>query len=68
VAAVPQGGRSSAAAAGAGDTSIHFGGIVVHIDGSPAASVAELRGIVEEEFASLAERLALMIGAAPNPA
>lgn len=48
--------------------SINLGGIEVHINASHAVSAQEHQTIVEEEFASLADRLALMIGSAVEPA
>lgn len=62
-----------AAASGRGGRGGAGGGVVIHIDqftieAGHAASPGELRHIVEEEFTSLAERLAAMIGAAPQPA
>ena len=69
-------GMSDAAQGAGGDggggvggrsASINFGGITVNIDGSQATTPAEMQAIVEEAFAALAERLALMIGSAPLP-
>lgn len=56
--ASPQGGNSV-------QNTFH---IDVHIDAGHAATPAQLQGIVEEGFGSLASRLAAMIGSAPVPA
>lgn len=63
------GARSKAEdTAGGGRASINVGGITINIDGAKAGSVQELRAMVEEEMAALTERLALMVGSAPQPA
>ena len=65
--------------AGAGDAATSSGGggsssssnvfnIDVHIEAGHAATPQQLQHIVEEEFGSLANRLAAMIGSAPVPA
>lgn len=59
-------GGSRGGAGGGGRAVVHIDHL--QIDGSKAVSPGEMRQIVEEELASLAERIALMIGAAPEPA
>lgn len=61
-------GADGASAGGGQSMVFNFGGVTVHIDASHAVTAQEHRQIVEEEFGSLAERLALMIGSAPEPA
>lgn len=68
VAASPRRGGDSGGGGGSSSASVHIGSVTVHIDASHAASPAEMSSIVEEGLGSLAERLAAMIGAAPEPA
>ena len=59
---------ADASSGGGRSTTVNLGGVTISINASHATSPAEHRQIVEEELASLAERLALMIGSAPVPA
>jgi hypothetical protein len=64
-------GVAGAASAGSGSgssSSSNVFNIDVHIEAGHAATPQQLQHIVEEEFGSLANRLAAMIGSAPVPA
>lgn len=61
-------GGAAPAASGGGATTVHFSIGDVHINASHATTPQEHRAIVEEEFMSLAERLALMVGRSVEPA
>jgi hypothetical protein len=64
-AAVPSGGGGRGGAAGGPSIEVNVNIDGFHIDASHAGSPGELRQIVAEELASLAEKIGLMVGASP---
>ncbi|MGA7122812.1 MAG: hypothetical protein WBY94_22115 [Polyangiaceae bacterium] len=61
-------GAASPGSGSGGSSSSNVFNIDVHIEAGHAATPQQLQHIVEEEFGSLANRLAAMIGSAPVPA
>lgn len=63
-AALPDAGSGG----GGRSVTVNLGGVTVHIDASSATTPQQTAEIVEEGLFSLAERIALMMGSAPEPA